>query len=100
MRDKRLEYFVIGILLGGVLGVIAGLLFAPASGSYTRRKLAEEAERVAEAARHAADRAETIAEAIGSRMDHLLGRDEEVAWRKVHEIREGVQRYSRTIASS
>jgi len=29
-------------------------------------------------------------------MDHYLGRDEEVAWRKVREIREGVQRYTIT----
>ncbi len=33
-------------------------------------------------------------------MDHYLGRDEEVAWRKVQEIRDGVQRYSRTVMSS
>ena len=47
--NKRLEYFVIGILVGGVAGVIIGLLFAPDAGSRTRRRLAEEATRVAEA---------------------------------------------------
>ena len=33
-------------------------------------------------------------EILGRRVDHYLGRDEEVAWRKVREIREGVQRYT------
>ncbi|MDO8880431.1 MAG: YtxH domain-containing protein [Coriobacteriia bacterium] len=98
--NKRLEYFVIGILVGGVAGVIIGLLFAPDAGSRTRRRLVEEATRVAEAARGVAERAEHAVEVLGSKMDHYLGRDEEVAWRKVHEIRQGVHRYSGTVVSS
>jgi hypothetical protein len=47
-------------------------------------------------ARSLAERAETAAEMLGGKMDHYLGRDEEVAWRKVREIREGVQRYTVT----
>jgi len=39
-------------------------------------------------------------ENVSSHMDRYLGRDEEVAWRKVQEIRDGVQRYSRTVMSS
>lgn len=97
---KRLEYFVIGLCVGGAFGVVLGLLFAPESGAHTRQKLAGEATRVADAARLVAERAELAAEALGVRMDHYLGREEEVAWKKVHEIREGVQRYSRTVMSS
>ena len=97
MRDKRLEYFVIGLIVGGVVGAVVGLLFAPATGTQVRRRIADEANRVAAAARTVAERADHAAQVIGSRMDHYLGREEEVAWRKLAEIREGVQRYSRTI---
>lgn len=100
MRSNRLEYFVIGIAVGGALGVVLGLLFAPEAGTRTRQRLASEATRVADAARMVAERAESAAEALGTQIDHYLGRDEEVAWKKVQEIREGVQRYSRTIMSS
>ncbi len=100
MNSRRLEYFVIGFLVGGAAGIIAGLLFAPDAGTATRRRLADEAARVADAARHVAERAELAVEDLGSRMDHYLGRDEELAWRKVHEIRQGVHRYAGTIASS
>lgn len=97
MRNRRLEYFVIGLFAGAVGGIIIGLLFAPDSGAKTRRRLANEALRVADTARAVADRAERAAELVGSRLDHYLGRDEEVAWRKVQEIRDGVRRYSRTV---
>lgn len=75
-------------------------MFAPVSGIETRRRLAIEASRLQEAAKTAAGRAESAVEIVGSRMDHYLGRDEEVAWRKVQELRDGVQRYSRTVMSS
>jgi len=100
MTGRRLEYFIIGAFVGGALGVVAGILLAPDSGFRTRQRLASEATRVADAARGVAERAESAAEALGVRMDHYLGRDEEVAWKKVQEIREGVQRYSRTVMSS
>ena len=91
---RNLEYLAIGIIVGGVAGFVMGLLFAPASGQATRRRLADEALRAAEVARGLAERAESAAEALGGRVEHYMGRDEEVAWRKVREIREGVQRYT------
>ena len=96
---QRLEYFVIGAIAGLVVGVLAGLLFAPLSGAATRRKLADEALRAAEIARSVAERAEHAAEVIGGRVEHYLGKDEEIAWRKVREIREGVQRYTQAQSS-
>ncbi len=99
MRYK-LEYFAIGLVVGATLGFLAGVLFAPTSGQRTRRRLAIEARRAAEVARTVAERAEDAAETLGGRVEHYLGRDEEVAWRKVREIREGVQRYTRAQSTS
>lgn len=94
MRSNRFEHFVIGLFCGVVLGVVAGLLFAPQSGTRTRRLLAKKAHDLADVARVAAERAGDVAGVVGQRLDHCLGRDEEVAWRKVRELREGVQRYT------
>jgi gas vesicle protein len=93
---RNLEYFVFGVIVGGFSGLLIGLLLAPSSGYATRQRLAAEARRAAEAARALADRAESAAEMLGGRVEHYLGRDEEVAWRKVREIREGVQNYTVT----
>jgi gas vesicle protein len=95
---RRLEDFVIGVIAGGVLGILVGLLLAPRSGFETRRRLATRALQAAEVARVVADRAEVTAEVLTERFDHYLGRDEEVAWRKVREIREGVDRYTQAQA--
>lgn len=96
--NRRMEYFLIGCFTGVALGVVAGLLFAPRGGEETRRRLAVKARHAAEVARDVADRAEVTAEVLGERMDHYLGRDHEVAWRKVREIREGVDRYTQAQA--
>jgi gas vesicle protein len=90
-----MTWFVVGALVGLAAGAMIGVLFAPSSGAQTRRRLAAEAHRAAEVARNVADSAERAAVNLGGRVEHYLGRDEEVAWRKVHEIREGVQRYTR-----
>jgi len=95
---RRMEYFAIGWIAGIALGVVAGLLLAPRSGSDTRRRLADNARRAADVARDVADRAEATAEVLGGRVDHYLGREQEVAWRKVREIREGVDRYTQAQA--
>ena len=95
---RRLEYLAIGLIVGAVGGFLAGLLLAPSSGQKTRERLANEALRAADVARNLAEQAENAAEALGGRVEHYLGRDEEVAWRKVREIREGVQRYTQAQA--
>jgi len=91
---RNLEYLAIGLIVGALVGFFGGLLFAPNSGSKTRQRLANEALKAADVARNIAERAEYAAEALGGRVEHYLGRDEEMAWRKVREIREGVQRYT------
>jgi gas vesicle protein len=96
--SRRMEYFVMGCILGAVAGLVGGLLVAPYSGAEARRRLALRARKAAEVAREVADRAEETAEVLGERVEHYLGRDEEVAWRKVREIREGVERYTQAQA--
>jgi gas vesicle protein len=89
-----MEYFAMGVIFGGIAGFLVGLLIAPNSGHKTRQRLAVEAQRAAEIARGIAVRAEEAAEMLGGRVDHYLGRDEEVAWRRVKEIREGIDGYT------
>lgn len=96
--SRRLEYFVIGVVAGAALGAVTGILIAPRSGAETRRRLAARALSAAEAARVVADRAEATAEVLSERFDRYLGREQEVAWRKVREIREGVDRYTQAQA--
>jgi len=96
---RNLEFLVIGVIAGAVAGFVGGLLLAPSSGYKTRQRLADEALKAAEVARGIAERAEHAAEMLGGRVEHYLGRDEEVAWRKVKEIREGMQRYTQTQTS-
>lgn len=91
-----MEYLAIGMIVGGALGFVAGLLLAPASGSATRRRLAREARRAADVAKDIAERAEHAAESLGGRVEHYLGRDEEIAWRRVRELREGLAGYTQT----
>ena len=99
MRDRGLAYFTIGLLTGVAVGVVTGLLLAPYSGAQTRRRLAQQAQRIADTAREVADRAEHTAAVLGEKVEHYLGHDEEAAWRRVREIREGVERYTQTQTS-
>ena len=93
---RSTEYLAIGLIVGAVVGFTAGVLFAPSSGRATRRRLADEALRAAEVARGLAEKAEQAADVIGGRVGHYLGKDEETAWRKVNEIREGIRGYTQT----
>jgi len=96
---RNLDFLIIGMGIGVLGGIMIGFLFAPQSGAKTRRLLADEATRAAERARVIAERAEEAAESLSERVDHYLGREQEVAWRKVREIREGMQAYTQSQGS-
>lgn len=93
---RSTEYLIIGVIAGAALGFVAGLLLAPSSGRQTRRRIADEAARAAETARAIAEKAEQAADVIGDKVGHYLGKDEEMAWRRVNEIREGIRGYTQT----
>lgn len=93
---RDLEFLAIGLVAGAAMGYVAGVLLAPRSGAATRRRLAMEARRASQVARDLADRAERAAEVLSGQVDRYLGREEEVAWRRVREIREGLEGYAPT----
>ncbi len=96
---RDLEFFLIGGAIGLLIGALIGLLFAPVEGRRLRRRIADEAVKAADVARDIADRTEAVAGRFAGRVDHYLGRDEEAAWKKVREIREGVTAYSQATPS-
>jgi len=90
--SRRSDFFIVGAAVGLAVGFVAGLLLAPVSGSIARKRIADEAACAIETARTLAARAENIVEVAGRRMEHFLGKEEEVAWEKIRELREGVSR--------
>jgi gas vesicle protein len=88
--------FVIGFMLGAAAGGLGALLLSPTSGAETRRAIRAQLLGLADVAKAVAERAEEAADYLGDQVGRALGGDEEIAWRKVREIREGVARYSET----
>ena len=96
MRARCVPVFVIGFIIGVAAGSLAALLVSPATGADTRRAIRLQLLGLADIAKSVADRAENAADYLGDQVGLALGGEEEVAWRKVREIREGVQKYSET----
>jgi gas vesicle protein len=74
-EHDRPRGFVSGVLLGGVVGVAAGLLLAPAAGQVTRQKLRERAksarDQAMEAAEGARDQALQAAEDVRAKAEDI-----------------------------
>ncbi len=93
---RSLPAFIVGFVVGAALGSLGALLLSPSSGAETRRAIRGQLLTLADIAKNVADRAEVAADYLGDQVGRALGGDEEIAWRKVREIREGVARYSET----
>ena len=94
MRGRCFPAFVFGVLVGGALGVLGAMLLSPVTGSETRRAIRLQLLALADLAKTVADHAEDAADYLGDQVGRALGGDDEIAWRKVREIRAGVARYS------
>jgi gas vesicle protein len=94
MRARWLPAFVMGVLVGIAVGSLGALLVSPATGAETRRAIRLQLLGLADLAKNVADRAETAADYLGDQVGRAFEGEEEVAWRKVREIRAGVQQYS------
>jgi gas vesicle protein len=82
MADKQGEgSFLMGFIVGGVVGVVAGLLLAPKPGSETRADLADYGEVVRERAEEVAAQVrervgpavESVREAVGPVIEQMAG---------------------------
>ncbi len=67
------KYLIGGLLAGVVIGVAAGMLFAPASGEETQRKISDRAKKLADSLR------DTAEESIQSLKDRFNQTVDEVA---------------------
>jgi len=91
--SRRSDIFVAGTALGLAIGFVTGLLLAPVNGATTRKRIVNEAYCAIGAVRSLATQAEGLVWGMGRRVEHFLGKDEEIAWEKVRELREGVTRF-------
>jgi len=66
--------FAIGFIIGAVVGVAIGFLYAPKPGRETRALLKEKAEMAAEKAKEAAQKAKEAAIRAERRVEEKLGR--------------------------
>ena len=71
--------FAIGFILGAVVGVAVGFLYAPKSGRETRELIKEKAEEVKEKAEEVTEKAKEAAAVAKKKVEEKLGHKEEAA---------------------
>lgn len=99
-RDKKVAAAALLVFAGGVIGAGLALLFAPQSGSRTRKDILRYSkkarQRADEAVEDLAENVSTLVETIGEKTDDLLEKGKDVAGsaRKdlIHLIEEGASK--------
>ncbi|HDP70102.1 MAG TPA: YtxH domain-containing protein [Actinobacteria bacterium] len=87
------EEFGMGLLLGAILGAVAGLLVAPQSGAITRKQISDRAEEAKEIAEDLFQQTKGRIEVLIERAESLLGLQETVAWKKIESLRADLKKY-------
>lgn len=84
--SEKLGLFTTGLLLGGVIGIVAGILYAPDSGKRTRRKIQRRSEELVDDAvkyaKQSRDRAEEILEEGKERVEELVDEAKKILEKK------------------
>lgn len=92
-NDFNLDDFSIGLLSGLALGVLAGILLAPAPGKDTRKAISGWAVDTKSSASDLIEQAKTAIEAASSKAEQYLGLQEKGIKKKLEEIRAELERY-------
>lgn len=75
-ENDKFGFFASGLLLGGVIGAVVGILYAPDSGKRTRKRIHRKSDElvddVVKYAQQSRDKAEQIVEDGKKRVDELL----------------------------
>lgn len=75
-ENDKFGFFASGLLLGGVIGAVVGILYAPDSGKRTRKRIHRKSDElvddVVKYAQQSRDKAELIVEDGKKRVDELL----------------------------
>lgn len=72
MNNRSTGNFITGLILGAVIGLAAGMLYAPQPGSETRELLKEKAEKVKEKAKEVAQKVRHTTEEITKKTPESL----------------------------
>ncbi len=92
MNRREYEIFGVGMLSGLVLGAVIGLLFAPASGELTRKRIVAGAGNAWEGAGRAMEASEKALSMISSRIEEMLSLEERSVRRKLEELRADIEK--------
>lgn len=75
--------FIVGAVIGGIVGAVTALLFAPKSGKELRQDISEQAQQIGEKTKEIASdvshKTQEIAKTVGTQTTELLGKAKDVA---------------------